>query len=147
VLAIVAQGLVVLFLAAIASVTNAGLSSLSNHGPHGLSEILYWAASSVGNNGSAFAGLAANTVFYNVAGAFAMLVGRFVVIIPVIAIGGSLAAKTPIPASVGTFATNNMTFVVLLILTIVIVTGLNFLPALTLGPIVDHFLALKGIVF
>jgi K+-transporting ATPase ATPase A chain len=147
VLAIVAQGLVVLFLAAIASVTKVGLSSLSNQGPHGLSEIMYWSASTVGNNGSAFGGLAANTVFYNVTGALAMLIGRFVVIIPVIAIGGSLAAKTPIPASVGTFATNSMTFVVLLILTIVIVTGLNFLPALTLGPIMDHFLALRGIVF
>ncbi len=147
VLAIVAQGLPILFLAAAASVTKAGLSSLNNGGPHGLSEILYAFASMVGNNGSAFAGLNANTVFYNVAGAFAMLLGRFVVIVPVIAIGGSLAAKTPVPASVGTFQTNNATFVVLLVLTILIVTGLNFLPALTLGPIVEHFLALKGVLF
>jgi K+-transporting ATPase ATPase A chain len=147
VLAIVAQGLTILFLAAAASVTKAGLSSLNNGGPHGLSEILYAFASMVGNNGSAFAGLNANTVFYNVAGAFAMLLGRFVVIVPVIAIGGSLAAKTPVPASVGTFQTNNATFVVLLVLTILIVTGLNFLPALTLGPIVEHFLALKGVLF
>ena len=76
-----------------------------------------------------------------------MLVGRFVLLVPVMAIAGSLGAKTPIPASVGTFATNNTTFVVLLVLTIIIVAGLNFFPALTLGPVLEHFLALKGMVF
>jgi K+-transporting ATPase ATPase A chain len=101
----------------------------------------------VGNNGSAFAGLNANTVFYNLTMAFAMLLGRFIVIIPALAIAGSLASKTPIPPSVGTFATNNATFVILLVLTIIILAGLNFFPALTLGPIVEHFLALKGVVF
>jgi len=147
VLAAVGQTVTVLFLAAAAVVTKVGLAGLNNAGPHGLSEILYAYASGVGNNGSAFAGLNANTAFYNVTMAFAMLVGRFIVIVPVLAIAGSLAAKVPIPASVGTFATNNTTFVVLLVLTVVILAALNFFPALTLGPIVEHFLALKGMVF
>jgi K+-transporting ATPase ATPase A chain len=147
VLAIVGQTVMILFLAAAAVVTKVGLSSLNNAGPHGLSEILYAYSSGVGNNGSAFAGLTVNTVFYNVTLAFAMLVGRFVVIVPVLAIAGSLGAKTPIPPSVGTFATNNTTFVVLLIITIIILAGLNFFPALTLGPILEHFLMLKGMVF
>jgi len=147
VLAAVGQTAVILFLAAAAAVTKAGLSSLNNAGPHGLSEILYAYSSGVGNNGSAFAGINANTPYYNVTMAFAMLVGRFIVIAPALAIAGSLGAKTPIPASVGTFATNNTTFVVLLALTIIILAGLNFFPALTLGPIVEHFLALKGMVF
>jgi K+-transporting ATPase ATPase A chain len=147
VLAIVGQTVTILFLAAAAVVTKAGLSSLNNAGPHGLSEILYAYSSTIGNNGSAFAGLNVNTVFYNVTTAFAMLVGRFVVIVPVLAIAGSLGAKTPIPPSVGTFATNNTTFVVLLIITIIILAGLNFFPALTLGPVLEHFLMLKGMVF
>ncbi|HUI71837.1 MAG TPA: potassium-transporting ATPase subunit KdpA [Spirochaetia bacterium] len=147
VLAAVGQTVTVLFRAAAAVVTKVGLAGLNNAGPHGLSEILYAYASGVGNNGSAFAGLNANTAFYNVTMAFAMLVGRFIVIVPVLAIAGSLAAKVPIPASVGTFATNNTTFVVLLVLTVVILAALNFFPALTLGPIVEHFLALKGMVF
>ena len=147
VLAIVGQTAMILFLAAIAVVTKAGLAGLNNQGPHGLSEILYAYSSTIGNNGSAFAGLTVNTVFYNVTLAFAMLVGRFVVIVPVLAIAGSLGAKTPIPPSVGTFATNNTTFVVLLIITIIILAGLNFFPALTLGPILEHFLMLKGMVF
>jgi K+-transporting ATPase ATPase A chain len=147
VLAVIGQTVVILFLAAAAVVTKAGLSSLNNQGPHGLSEILYAYSSGVGNNGSAFAGLNANTVFYNLTIAFAMLVGRFVVIIPVLAIAGGLGAKMPVAPSVGTFATNNATFVILLIIMIVIVAGLNFFPALTLGPILEHFLALKGFVF
>lgn len=147
VLAIIGQTVMILFLAAIAVVTKAGLAGLNNQGPHGLSEILYAYSSTIGNNGSAFAGLTVNMVFYNVTLAFAMLVGRFVVIVPVLAIAGSLGAKTPIPPSVGTFATNNTTFVVLLIITIIILAGLNFFPALTLGPILEHFLMLKGMVF
>ncbi len=147
VLAIIGQTVTILFLAAAAVVTKVGLATLNNAGPHGLSEILYAYSSGVGNNGSAFAGLGANNVFYNVTLAFAMLVGRFVVIVPVLAIAGSLGAKTPIPPSVGTFATNNTTFVVLLIITIIILAGLNFFPALTLGPILEHFLMLKGMVF
>jgi K+-transporting ATPase ATPase A chain len=147
VLAVVGQTISILFLAAAAIVTKTGLSSLANQGPHGLSEILYAYSSGIGNNGSAFAGLNANTVFYDTTLAAAMLIGRFIVIIPVLAIGGSLGAKTPIPASIGTFATNNTTFVVLLVLMIVILAALNFFPALTLGPILEHFLALKGMVF
>jgi K+-transporting ATPase ATPase A chain len=147
VLAVIGQTAVILLLAAVAIASKAGLSSLNNKGPHGLSEILYAYSSGVGNNGSAFAGLSANTVFYDVTMSVAILIGRYVVIVPVLAIAGSLGAKTPAPASVGTFATNNATFVVLLILTIIIVAGLNFFPALTLGPILEHFLALKGMAF
>jgi potassium-transporting ATPase potassium-binding subunit len=147
VLAVIGQTAVILFLAAIAVVTKAGLAGLNNQGPHGLSEILYAYSSTIGNNGSAFAGLTVNTVFYDVTTAFAMLVGRFIVIVPAIAIGGSLGAKTPIPRSIGTFSTNSATFVVLLIITIIILAGLNFFPALTLGPILEHFLMLKGMVF
>jgi K+-transporting ATPase ATPase A chain len=147
VLAIIGQTVVILFLSAAAVVTKAGLAGLNNQGPHGLSEILYAYASTVGNNGSAFGGLNVNTVFYNVTTAFAMLVGRFIVLVPVLAIAGSLGAKTQTPPSVGTFATNTTSFVVLLIITIVILAGLNFFPALTLGPILEHFLMLKGLVF
>lgn len=147
VLAVIGQSVPILLLAAVAVVTKVGLSSLSNAGPHGLSEILYAYASGVGNNGSAFAGLGVNNVFYNTTIALAMLIGRFIVIVPVLAIAGGLAAKTPIPASVGTFATNNATFVILLVLTVIIVAALNFFPALTLGPILEHFLAIKGMVF
>jgi K+-transporting ATPase ATPase A chain len=147
VLAIIGQTCTVLFLAAAGVATKTGLSSLNNQGPHGLTEILYLFGSSVGNNGSAFAGINGNTIFYNTLGAFAMLVGRFVLLIPVFAIAGSLGAKIPIPPSVGTFATNNTIFVVLLVITIIIIAGLNFFPALTLGPIVEHYLALKGMVF
>jgi K+-transporting ATPase ATPase A chain len=147
VLAVIGQTATILFLAAAAIATKAGLASLNNQGPHGLSEILYAYSSGVGNNGSAFAGIGVNNVFYNVTIAFAMFVGRYIVIVPALAIAGSLGAKTPIPASVGTFATNNATFVILLVLMILVVAGLNFFPALTLGPILEHFLALKGIVF
>ena len=147
VLAVVGQTVTLLFLAAAAIFTKTGLSSLNNQGPHGLSEILYTYASGVGNNGSAFAGINANTVFYNTTITAAMLIGRFIVIVPVLAIAGSLGVKTPIPASIGTFATNNATFVILLVLMIIIVAALNFFPALTLGPILEHFLALKGMVF
>jgi K+-transporting ATPase ATPase A chain len=147
VLAVVGQTVTILVLAAAAIATKVGLSSLANQGPHGLSEILYAFSSGVGNNGSAFAGLTVNTVFYNLTITVAMLVGRFVVIVPVLAMAGSLGAKTPTPASVGTFATNNTTFVVLLVLMIIIVAGLNFFPALTLGPILEHFLALRGMAF
>jgi K+-transporting ATPase ATPase A chain len=147
VLAVIGQTAVILFLAALAVATKVGQSTLNNAGPHGLSEILYAYSSGVGNNGSAFAGLGVNNVFYNVTLAFAMLVGRFIVIVPALAIAGSLGAKTPIPRSIGTFATNSMTFVILLIITIIILAGLNFFPALTLGPILEHFLMLKGMVF
>ncbi len=147
VLAIIGQTVTILFFAAAAVVAKAGLAGLNNQGPHGLSEILYAYTSTVGNNGSAFAGLTVNTVFYDVTLAATMLIGRFIVIVPVLAIAGSLGAKTPIPPSVGTFATNTTSFVVLLVITIVILAGLNFFPALTLGPVLEHFLMLKGMVF
>ncbi len=103
-----------------------------------LSEVLYAYSSTVGNNGSAFAGIGVNNPYYNVTLSLAMLIGRFIVIVPALAIAGSLGAKTPIPPSVGTFATNNTTFVVLLVITIVVLAGLNFFPALTLGPVLEH---------
>ena len=147
VLAIIGQTAVILFLAAAAVVTKVGLATLNNAGPSRAVGDPLRVFIAIGNNGSAFAGLGVNNVFYNVTLAFAMLVGRFIVIVPVLAIAGSLGAKTPIPPSVGTFATNKMTFVVLLVITIIILAGLNFFPALTLGPILEHFLMLKGMVF
>lgn len=124
-----------------------GLSSLNNGGPHGLSEILYAFTSAAGNNGSAFGGLNASTVFYNLMIALGMLIGRFGIIIPVLAISGSLAKKKIIPESQGTFRTDNILFVGLLISVIIIVGGLTFFPALSLGPIVDHILMQNGILF
>jgi potassium-transporting ATPase potassium-binding subunit len=147
VLAVIGQTVTILFLAAAAMVTNAGLATLNNQGPHGLSEVLYAYSSTVGNNGSAFAGIGVNNPYYNVTLALAMLIGRFIVIVPALALAGGLGAKTPIPPSIGTFSTSNMTFVLLLVLTVLIVGALNFFPALTLGPILEHFLALKGMVF
>ncbi len=146
-LAILAQCAAILVGAGLALTFPSGLSSLANKGPHGLSEILYAYTSSVGNNGSAFAGLNANTVFYNLTLAIAMLVGRFVVIIPALAIAGSMAGKKVMAVSAGTFSTNNYTFAVLLVSVILIVGALTFFPALSLGPIVEHFLMNAGRVF
>ena len=146
-LAILAQSAVILVGAGVALVLPAGLSSLANKGPHGLSEILYAFTSSIANNGSAFAGLNANTVFYNLSLAFAMLVGRFVVIIPALVIAGSLASKKVMAVSSGTFTTDNSTFAILLISVIIIVGVLTFFPVLSLGPIVEHFLMIAGRVF
>ena len=120
------------------------MAGLNNAGPHGLSEILYAYASAAGNNGSAFAGLNANTVFYNLTLAFGMLIGRFGVIIPVMAIAGSMAKKKITPLSAGTFRTDNALFIALLIGVILIVGGLTHFPALSLGPIVEHFLMNNG---
>lgn len=133
--------------AGISSVLPIGLSSLANKGPHGLSEILYAFASAAGNNGSAFAGLNANTVYYNVVLGVVMLIGRFGVILPCLAIAGSMALKKSSPMGPGTFATDSSLFVILLIGIIIIVGGLTFLPALSLGPIVEHFLMLRGRTF
>ena len=124
-----------------------GLSSLNNAGPHGLSEILYAFTSAAANNGSAFAGLNANTPFYNVALGLAMLVGRFWMIVPVLAIAGSLAGKKAAPAGPGTLPTNGPLFALLLVAVIVIVGALTFFPALSLGPIVEHVLMQSGKVF
>ncbi len=122
----------------IACAIPAGLSSLGNAGPHGLSEIFYAFSSAANNNGSAFAGLNANTPFYNLALGVCMLIGRFIVIVAALAIAGSLAAKKTVPASPGTFPTNGLTFAVVLLGIIVIVGALTFFPALCLGPIVEH---------
>ncbi len=137
----------VLGFTALATVTDAGRAGPLNAGPHGFTEILYAFASQVGNNGSAFAGLSGNTVFYNVTGALAMLIGRFAMIIPILAIAGSLAAKRRLAPSAGTFPTTGGMFVVLLVGVVVIVGALNFLPALALGPIAEQLLQQAGTVF
>ncbi len=147
IIAVLAPNIVILLFAAWASVSSQGLSSLNNAGPHGLSEILYAYASAAGNNGSAFAGLNANTVFYNLTIGLGMLIGRFGIIIPVMAIAGSLAKKKITPPSAGTFHTDNGLFIGLLIAVILIVGGLTHFPALSLGPIVEHLLMNNGITF
>ena len=130
-----------------AAVLPAGLSSLNNSGPHGFSEILYAYTSGAGNNGSAFAGLNANTLFYNATLGFDMFFGRFFMLIPILGIAGSLAAKKKVPESVGTFPVTGPVFVVLLVGVIVIVGALTFFPAFALGPIVEHFLMKAGTLF
>lgn len=147
ILAVLIPSAGILIFSAIAVSINAGLSSLTNSGPHGLSEILYAYASTAGNNGSAFAGLNGNTIFYNLTLGANMLIGRFGVIIPVMAIAGSLVKKNIAPASSGTFATDTPLFVVLLIGVILIVGALTFFPALNLGPIVEHILMKNGVSF
>jgi K+-transporting ATPase ATPase A chain len=147
IIAVLTPNLVILLFAALASLSNAGLSGLNNSGPHGLSEILYAYSSAAGNNGSAFAGLNANTLFYNLTLGFGMLIGRFGVIIPVLAIAGNISRKKITPFSGGTFRTDNCLFIGLLISVILIVGGLTHFPALSLGPVIEHLLMNKGIVF
>ena len=147
IIAVLLPNFVILFFSAWASVSHAELSGLNNSGPHGLSEILYAFSSAAGNNGSAFAGLNANTLFYNLTLGIGMLIGRFGVIIPVMAIAGNMAKKKITPPSVGTFRTDNWLFIGLLISVILIVGGLTHFPALSLGPIVEHFLMNNGITF
>jgi K+-transporting ATPase ATPase A chain len=140
--------LIILGFAAVAVLMpNLGLSSLANHGPHGLSEILYAYASATGNNGSAFAGLNANTHWYNYSLGVAMFFGRFLMIVPMLAIAGSLAAKKIVPASVGTFPTNGGLFIGLVIGVILITGGLTFLPAIALGPVVEQLAMHAGTTF
>ena len=127
---------------AVAVVTKAGVAGIANPGPHGFSEILYAFSSAGNNNGSAFAGLSANTPFYNILLGLAMLFGRFWVMVPVLAIAGSLAAKKQVPAGAGTLPTHTPLFILLLVGVIVLVGSLTFLPALALGPIAEHLLAL-----
>ncbi len=143
-LALLVLALSILGFSAWASVTQWGLAGLNNSGPHGLSEIIYAFSSANGNNGSAFAGLTANTPWYNTTLGIAMFIGRFLMIIPIMAMAGSLARKKIVPLSAGTFPVSGFTFVVLLIGTILLVGALNFLPCLTLGPIVEHFQMLLG---
>jgi len=140
-------GFMILLFSAIASVSKPGLAGLNNAGSHGLSEILYAFSSAAGNNGSAFAGLNANTVFYNLTLSLAMLAGRFGVIIPVMAIAGSMAVKKVTPLSVGTFRTDNLLFIILLTGVILIVGGLTFFPALSLGPLAEHILMHSAVTF
>lgn len=147
IIATLAPNFVILIFSAIATMSSAGLSGLNNAGPHGLSEILYAFSSAAGNNGSAFAGLNANTVFYNLMLGLGMLIGRFGVIIPVMAIAGSMAGKKITPPSMGTFRTDNSLFIGLLISVIIIIGGLTHFPALALGPIVEHLLMHSGITF
>ena len=147
ILAVLAPNVVILLFAAWASVSSPGLSSLNNAGPHGLSEILYAFSSAAGNNGSAFAGLNANTVFYNLTLGIGMLIGRFGIIIPVMAIAGSMAKKKITPSSAGTFHTDNWLFIGLLIAVILIVGGLTHFPALSFGPIIEHLLMNNGVTF
>ena len=128
-------------------VTGALTNGTNNNGPHGFSEILYAYSSATGNNGSAFAGIGANTPWYNTTMALAMLVGRFFMIVPILAIAGSLAAKKLVPAGPGSFPVDGWTFVLLLIGTVMLIGALNFLPALALGPVVEHFIMYAGKLF
>jgi len=146
-LSVLISSLTILVFAAIAVVAKFGTSSISNPGPHGLSQILYAYTSSVGNNGSAFGGLNANTIWYNTSTAIAMLLGRFFVVIPILAIAGNLARKKMTPASLGTFPVTGPLFSILLVCTILIVGALTFFPALSLGPILEHLLMHSGKAF
>jgi K+-transporting ATPase ATPase A chain len=146
-LAILVLPLMYLGWTAVAVVSPPSVASVANPGPHGFTEVLYAYVSQTGNNGSAFAGLTGNTFFYNLTGAVAMLVGRFWMIIPAMAIAGSLAAKKSIPASVGTFPTTGGLFVGLVVGVVLIVGGLTFFPALALGPIVEHLAMTGGTLF
>jgi K+-transporting ATPase ATPase A chain len=137
----------ILGFAAWAAVSKWGLAGLNNNGPHGLSEILYAFSSGAGNNGSAFAGLSGNTPWYNTTLGLDMLFGRFLMIVPIMALAGSLVQKKVAPASAGTFPVHGGTFLILLLGTIILIGALNFLPALTLGPIVEHFLMQSGKLF
>ena len=128
-------------------VGRAGLAGPANQGPHGFSEILYAYTSGTGNNGSAFAGISANTMFYNTTIGLAMFIGRFLMIVPMVAIAGSLASKKIVPASGGTFPTNGPLFVGLVVGVILIVGGLTFFPALALGPIVEQFAMMAGTLY
>jgi K+-transporting ATPase ATPase A chain len=147
VLAVLIPAVAILAGSALAAATQTGTSSVLNAGPHGLSEIIYAFSSAAGNNGSAFAGLNANTIFYNLTLGLAMLIGRFGVILPVLAIAGSMAGKKITPPGSGTFETTGVLFALLLAGTVLIVGALTFFPALALGPIVEHLLMNAGKAF
>ena len=146
-LVVLVLGFSILGFTALATVTGEGQAGPLNSGPHGFSEILYAFSSQTGNNGSAFAGLTGNTPFYNITGALAMLVGRYGMIVPIMALAGSMAAKRRVAPSLGTFPTTGPLFSVLLVGVIVIVGALTFFPALALGPIVEQLLQNAGRVF
>jgi K+-transporting ATPase ATPase A chain len=147
VIAVLAPAVVILCGSALTMMYPAALNSLNNNGPHGLSEVVYAFASAAANNGSAFAGINANTGWYNYMLAINMFVGRFAIIVPVLAIAGSLAKKKASPPSSGTFPTNGSVFTILLISVVLIVGALTFFPVLSLGPIVEHFLMQAGRTF
>ena len=146
-LVVLVLGSSILGFTALATVSAAGQAGPLNPGPHGFSEILYAYSSQTGNNGSAFAGLTGNTPFYNVTGGLAMLIGRYGMIVPILALAGSMAAKRRVAPSLGTFPTTGPLFSVLLVGVIVIVGALTFFPALALGPIVEQLLQNAGKVF
>jgi potassium-transporting ATPase potassium-binding subunit len=139
--------IVVLLFSAISSVTSFGTASITNPGPHGLSQMLYAFTSATGNNGSAFAGLSPNTLWYNSATGVAMLLGRFFAVIPILAIAGNLAQKKTVPESAGTFPVTTPLFSTLLVSTVLIVGALTFFPVLSLGPVLEHLLMLSGKLF
>jgi K+-transporting ATPase ATPase A chain len=146
-LAILVMPALVLVLTGLAAVLDVGTSSRLNQGPHGLTEILYAFTSQANNNGSAFAGLTGNTAFYNLTGSLAMYGGRYLPILAVLAIAGSLAAKEKVPAGPGTFPTHTPLFVGLLVSVVLIIGALTFFPVLALGPIVEHLLQGTGQLF
>jgi K+-transporting ATPase ATPase A chain len=146
-LAILCLPLAMLIFTAIAVVLPSAVASMANGGPHGFAEVLYAYTSAAANNGSAFGGLSGNTPWYNITLGIGMLMGRFLVIIPALAIAGSLAAKKTVPASAGTFPTDGMLFVGLLVGVIIIVGGLTFFPSLAVGPIVEHLAMIHGQTF
>lgn len=146
-LAFVILAFIILGFTAWASVSDWGKAGLNNNGPHGLSEMLYAYTSGAGNNGSAFAGLNANTPWYDTTLGIDMLLGRFAMIVPLLALAGSLARKKVVPAGAGTFPVSGFTFAALLVGTVILVGALTFLPVLALGPIVEHFLMLQGNLF
>ena len=147
VLALICVPAATLGLTAVACIVQPGLAALANAGPHGFSEILYAYTSAAATNGSAFAGLNANSLFYNLTLAFAMFVGRFFVIIPVLAVAGSLAAQPAVPRSNGTLPTNGLLFFWFLIAVIIIVGALTYLPALALGPMIENLQLMRGILY
>jgi K+-transporting ATPase ATPase A chain len=146
-LAILILPLSMLGFTALASVLDVGLAGRANMGPHGFGEILYAFTSATANNGSAFAGLSANTPFYNITLGAAMFIGRFLMIVPMLAVAGTLAAKKIVPPSAGTFPTTGGLWIGLLIGVILIIGGLTFFPVLAVGPLAEHFAMLAGQAF
>jgi K+-transporting ATPase ATPase A chain len=147
ILALLCLPLSILGWTALATVVPAGLAGIANTGPHGFSEILYAYTEGTGNNGSAFAGLSANTLFYNTTIGFAMLIGRFIMVIPLLAVAGSLAQKKLLAPSAGTFPTNRPLFVGLLVGVVLIIGGLTYFPAISLGPVVEQVAMNQGKLF
>lgn len=146
-IAVFAHPLSILGFTALAAALPSTLQALNNVGPHGFSEVLYAYTSGTANNGSAFAGLSANTPFFNTTIGYAMLIGRYLTLLPMLGVAGSLAAKKAIPEGPGTLSTSTPLFTALLVFVVLVVGGLTFLPALALGPIAEHFLLLARHTF